>query len=350
MTGSVRWPFFLVALYLLGGGGLLGGVGLLGAAVLAQDTESVDAERAVATEPAADAGQSPSGPQADVLPLSEHEQALLEDFDAKRKTWAQTLVEMKAIQVRYNNSVDRSPASMQRFYELRNRARGELQSAYDAAVLFYAQRPDDYITGSFIATTLDYRRTRSYYDDCFAGAKLLLDAGVRYPKLEQMAARAALIDGQIDEVMPIYEKFLETNDVKELEQIDHAVAALAGAIGTDGTYAEMWQAEQEQRQRDAEQDDLPQVVLQTTAGDVVIELFEDQAPNTVANFIQLVESGYYDESEFYQVIADLLAQGGDPSGDGSGTSGKFIPDEHDRPDRRGAFRGSLLMAKRPVDG
>lgn len=273
-------------------------------------------------------------------PLTDDEQALLDDFDAKRLIWAQTLIEMKTIQIRYNNSVDRSPSSMQRYVELRDRARGELRSLYDAAIAFFTARPDDFITASFAATTLDFRRQRSYYDDCYAGAKLLIDAGVQFPHLRQLAARAALVDGEFDEVMPNYEKFLEDRTPDDLEPVDHRVAALA-----ESDYRQRWEAELIQRQSDAQRDDLPRVLLETTAGPVVLELFEDQAPNTVANFIQLVESGYYDETEFYQVIDDLLAQGGDPGGDGSGMTGQFIPDEHDRPDARGVFRGSLLMAK-----
>ncbi len=96
-------------------------------------------------------------------------------------------------------------------------------------------------------------------------------------------------------------------------------------------------------------DRLPRVKLETTQGDVVVELFLDQAPTTVANFIRLVEEGFYDELDFYQVIDHVLALTGDPNGDGSGNSGKFIKDEHDREDSRHAFRGSLLMAKIPEE-
>ena len=65
---------------------------------------------------------------------------------------------------------------------------------------------------------------------------------------------------------------------------------------------------------DAEIDNkaLPQVLLKTSKGDVIIELYEDEAHNTVANFISLVEKGYYDGLTFHRVLDGFMAQGGCP--------------------------------------
>ena len=54
------------------------------------------------------------------------------------------------------------------------------------------------------------------------------------------------------------------------------------------------------------------VVLETTSGDIVLELFPEDAPNHVTNFINLVESKFYDESRFHRVIPGFMIQGGDP--------------------------------------
>jgi peptidyl-prolyl cis-trans isomerase B (cyclophilin B) len=54
------------------------------------------------------------------------------------------------------------------------------------------------------------------------------------------------------------------------------------------------------------------VVLETTSGDIVLELFPEDAPNHVTNFINLVESGYYDKTLFHRVIDGFMIQGGDP--------------------------------------
>lgn len=89
---------------------------------------------------------------------------------------------------------------------------------------------------------------------------------------------------------------------------------------------------------------LPQVLLKTSKGDVVLELYEDEAPNSVANFISLVESGFYDGLAFHRVIDDFMAQGGCPDGRGTGGPGYKIKCECYRPDAKKHERGVIAMA------
>lgn len=65
----------------------------------------------------------------------------------------------------------------------------------------------------------------------------------------------------------------------------------------------------------------------TNLGSFQIELFEDRAPKTTKNFIDLVEKGYYDGIVFHRVIKGFMLQGGCPNGDGRGGPGYTIPDE-----------------------
>ncbi|TAE22850.1 MAG: peptidylprolyl isomerase [Cytophagales bacterium] len=85
--------------------------------------------------------------------------------------------------------------------------------------------------------------------------------------------------------------------------------------------------------------------MRTDKGTMTIEFFEKDAPNTVANFVKLAESGYYDGIKFHRVIDNFMIQGGDPSGTGAGGPGYSIDCEltgenqyHDR--------GVLSMAHR----
>ena len=71
----------------------------------------------------------------------------------------------------------------------------------------------------------------------------------------------------------------------------------------------------------------PVVSMQTTLGEIVMELYEDAAPNTVANFIALAESGFYNGKTFHRIIKDFMIQGGCPQGTGTGGPGYKFADE-----------------------
>jgi len=85
----------------------------------------------------------------------------------------------------------------------------------------------------------------------------------------------------------------------------------------------------------------PHVIMETDKGTMKIELFEQDAPGTVQNFITLIEKGFYDGLTFHRVIDDFMIQGGCPHGTGTGGPGYKIkceinPNKH--------LRGSLSMA------
>ena len=67
--------------------------------------------------------------------------------------------------------------------------------------------------------------------------------------------------------------------------------------------------------------------METSLGVMVLLLYEDQAPNTVANFVHLASKGYYDGLPFHRVIPNFMIQGGCPTGDGTGDPGWRIADE-----------------------
>ena len=67
--------------------------------------------------------------------------------------------------------------------------------------------------------------------------------------------------------------------------------------------------------------------LRTDKGDIVIELNAAKAPVTVNNFVNLAQRGFYNDTMFHRVLPDFMAQGGDPTGSGSGGPGYTIADE-----------------------
>lgn len=110
-------------------------------------------------------------------------------------------------------------------------------------------------------------------------------------------------------------------------------------------YEKEWMLETQKEQQEAQANNLPEVLIRTTAGDMKVVLYENEAPNTVASFITLVEKGFYNGLTFHRVLPGFMAQGGCPKGDGTGDAGYKLPEEFSKPDARKHFRGSLAMAR-----
>jgi len=86
-----------------------------------------------------------------------------------------------------------------------------------------------------------------------------------------------------------------------------------------------------------------QATLHTSKGDIIIDLYAKNVPHTVNNFVFLARQGFYDGTIFHRVIADFMAQGGDPTGTGRGGPGYKFRDEFD-PKLRHNMPGVLSMA------
>lgn len=88
-----------------------------------------------------------------------------------------------------------------------------------------------------------------------------------------------------------------------------------------------------------------QATIKTNQGDIKLQLFPDQAPKTVKNFVELAKQGYYKGVIFHRVIPDFMIQGGDPTGTGAGGEsiyGQAFEDEFS--EELFNFKGALSMA------
>lgn len=115
---------------------------------------------------------------------------------------------------------------------------------------------------------------------------------------------------------------------------------------------DLWNAEMVAMAADQRRGDLPVVEFVTPKGAITIELFEDQAPNTVGNFIEHVEAGTYNGTRFHRVLRGFGVQGGDPATATGGVGGKStggwtIPDETSSEAKRAPLLGRLLVASQP---
>jgi cyclophilin family peptidyl-prolyl cis-trans isomerase len=86
---------------------------------------------------------------------------------------------------------------------------------------------------------------------------------------------------------------------------------------------------------------MSQMTMTTNHGDIVLELFDEDAPETVGNFRRLAEDGFYDGLIFHRVIPDFMVQGGCPEGTGTGGPGYTFKDEINE---HKVVRGALAMA------
>ncbi len=116
----------------------------------------------------------------------------------------------------------------------------------------------------------------------------------------------------------------EKSMIEEVEQVQEEVADIQEEV----VEAEKIEAETKQMDEQVLEVKMNTIVLlETSMGNMKIELFDDKAPNTAKNFRDLVEKGFYDGTIFHRVIKNFMIQGGDPTGTGSGGPGYKIKDE-----------------------
>lgn len=143
-------------------------------------------------------------------------------------------------------------------------------------------------------------------------------------------------------------QFSVAKEIKEghpylLDKLDREASLLFAEIDS---LIEQYETEIAIQEKEAEADDLPRVKIKTSKGTIVVELFENEAPDTVGNFIDLVENGWYQDVFFHRVINHFMAQTGAMNGRGQRLDvGYTIYDECGKLDARMHFRGSLSMAK-----
>ncbi|WP_218934586.1 peptidylprolyl isomerase [Rosistilla ulvae] len=224
-----------------------------------------------------------------------------------------------------------------RWAERESAARDAMQAAFLAASNLVFEDHENRDGRTFLAQSILYHAQTDWYEGLKQGALAMLEAGVKDIQLNVIAGVSAAATGDFE---------VARGHLKEVPDGDEGLAEVGQRMKFIlDPLQESWEKEQKLREAEAKADDLPRVLLKTTRGEVLVELFENEAPNTVASFISLVEDGFYDNVPFYQVVEHEFAQTGDRDGDGSGTADYRLPDE--AIGERGIFRGSLVMAKIP---
>lgn len=245
--------------------------------------------------------------------------------------------DLREIQIRYRNDLDRTPAAIVRYREKRGEAWGLMQEELKAALELIRFLPSAE-AASFLATIVQHHfETDIYNEDTFEASARLLDLGQNYRFLYLAGARSAIVSGKFESAGQVYDAL----KAEDLEDADRQLQFQFDAL------EEQFKEEQAAIE-ESDPTTLPQVRFETTVGSFLVELFPDTAPSAVAHFLKLVRRGFYDGMDWSVVTSNLLALTGDSSNDGRGNSGEFLIDEHEREGNRNALRGSLIMAKIPL--
>ena len=263
----------------------------------------------------------PAAAKAEFEAARKQEKELISELTVMQAEFQQPGADKKAIAARFEAARDRIPATKER-----------LETAAFALAMADANNP---AAGELCGLVIASRLKADDPTQAIKLANLLDKAGAAGGQIDMMAAAAAMVLSQLDEASAWLTK-AETHGIQK-QKVDE----LKATIEVERPKVE---AEMAKRKADAEADDRPRVTITTSKGDVVIELFEDDAPNTVANFISLIEKEYYDGTPFHRVIGGFMAQGGDPTGTGAGGPGHIIDCETELPTARKHFFGSLSMA------
>jgi len=196
----------------------------------------------------------------------------------------------------------------------------------------------------FLVKILAERVERDDYEPAARIGQLLLNVKELGPRTANLAGIAAFATNDFDAAEKFLKQAAEKGYYQSPSEKDKLAQVGAFYLQSIDAYQKSWAKEKAIRETESKANNLPRVLLATNKGDIIIELFENQAPNTVANFINLVQRGFYNGLTFHRVLAGFMAQGGDPAGNGTGGPGYSIACECYRPDARQHFRGTLSMA------
>ncbi len=261
--------------------------------------------------------------------------AAKESFAKAQQDLRRLIGELSALQAEYHQPDADKQAIESRFNAAREEARAAATSLESSATDVLIAEPDNATAKQVV---LDALQGAMATDDPLRGldlARLLQEAGSQEEQVLLTGATAAMIVSDLDAAST----FLKAASDAGVDS--DKVSSLEQALETERPKVE---AEMAKRAAEEKADDLPRVKIETSKGTIVVELFENEAPNAVANFISLVEKHFYDGTVFHRVIPQFMAQGGDPKGTGSGGPGYSIACECELPGARKHFLGSLSMA------
>ena len=270
---------------------------------------------------------------------------VLEQYNQATEKLRSSLKKVQAANTRFrNNSSDESETHRKAWEEAVASGKSNIESLRVTAMeLFRRQeKPSDDVLELAVRNCLDDVQAERYS----VGLEVLKRANSIKPTVTSQAIMASvqLLDNEFEAAKKFFDEHPE-----EREAMTDTEGRLYASIDE---LISQFKREKQLREAEAQDDDLPRVELTTTSGMIVLELFENEAPETVANFVHLVEQGYYDGVIFHNVRAEFVAQAGSFGVFQIDGAQRLLPkgvqytiyDENKKPKARKHFRGSLSMA------
>jgi len=288
-------------------------------------------------QPPADTKNDEKNDEKNEQPAGDNAEALNQQFQQLLEEWRGIIKELRSLKIRYQTANDAEAEALKLEWD-KTVAKGEtlLPSLRTAGKNAYLAAPNvDLQLTRMLVKFVEDDINRDDYEVAYDLAEALIEKKCEFKEIYNLGGIAAFCTNHFDQAE---EYFKQAEQLGELKDDGAKFKPLVGK------YKRMWEAEQALRSKEAEADDLPRVKISTNRGDVVIELFENEAPETVGNFVHLVDEGFYNGLSFHRVLKGFMAQGGCPRGDGSGGPGYKIYCECRKAEHRNHFRGSLSMA------
>jgi len=344
-TGRATWPVLRTLLQSRNAGILLTSLSLLVVAVRQPFTSSNNSTPAIVVALASWKSQDDDLKDEDIANefLKEEqrlsqlaEPELRKEYQASVNQWRTEFSRlMQAHSAYYSQPEGEAGTWRYQFSDAKKRGEVARRKACQVAVHLAEKSTSELEPGfsSMLVNAMDSYLVFDQHQRGYRISKALYERGDRRPPLLGIMGYAAFCNNEFEEAQTLMSQAI-TGGYSMPEHF---------SVAFDLCDIEIKRMEKEKIAREQDQSaDLPRIELLTSKGSMIIELFEDQAPNTVANFIYLTEQNFFNGQKFYEV-SDSLINTGSPTNDPSGNAGYWIQSESEVEDRRPHLRGYLTL-------
>jgi peptidyl-prolyl cis-trans isomerase B (cyclophilin B) len=261
--------------------------------------------------------------------------AARQEFDKAIQPWRRLARRMQELRVRFlASNTENRKLVRQEYGDVLQESERILRELVPVLKQAYVANPADPELMELMSTIAILNFDGDKFEDALDLAECLIANNFPKPEIYSLAGLAAHEMDRLDEAEKYFRLALEKDALNAygrqlLESLPQHRAVVA--------------AEMARRAASDVKGDLPRVRLHTTRGDIVLELFEDDVPNTVSSFLGLVADGFFDGLEFHRVISAFGAMSGSPTNDGQGGPGYETLFEGDSAQPRPHLRGTVSM-------